>query len=292
MRCFECSSISSANDEGKERQRSRYGAQDLPREDRGLNALGADLSKGFICGGFVKNVETMLGQGNKNAWTRHCKRLDKATPMPGQGREETGPGTRKALATHSKITSIMFAAIFHFQSPPHNCQFGFDVALSGDGYVRSLRAMGMVIIDHNKQDIGSCRFQEMLKNAGIVPDVLIQKNDEEQKYQVVATHPMEVHVVNTAPQRVKKKKIAIAAFDVLQDYKVVKDVAVQVSEKRSRSAGRQITGSSSANDEGSKEKHGSRYGAQMGALFRQWWWRLWWWMGALFRQICREKIEV
>ena len=72
-------------------------------------------------------------------------------------------------------------------------QFGFDIALSGDGYVRSLRAMGMVIIDHNKQDIGSCRFQEMLKNAGIVPDVLIQKNDEEQKYQVVATHPMEVH---------------------------------------------------------------------------------------------------
>ena len=74
-------------------------------------------------------------------------------------------------------------------------------------------------------------FSEMLKNAGIVPDVLIQKNDEEQKYQVVATHPMEVHVVNPAPQRGKKKKVAIAASDVLQDYKVVKEEAVQVGEK-------------------------------------------------------------
>ena len=73
MRCFECSSISSANDEGKERQRSRYGAQDLPREDRGLKKLGADLSKGFICGGFVKKCRN-------NAWTRQQKRqcLDKA----------------------------------------------------------------------------------------------------------------------------------------------------------------------------------------------------------------------
>ena len=34
-----------------------------------------------------------------------------------------------------------------------------------------------------------------------------------------------------APQRGKKKKIAIAASDVLQDYKVVKEVAVQVGER-------------------------------------------------------------
>ena len=68
----------------------------------------------------------MPGQGIANAWIRRRQCLDKA-----------GKALAKALATHSKITSIMFAAIFQFQSPPHNCQFGFDVALSGDGYVRS-----------------------------------------------------------------------------------------------------------------------------------------------------------
>ena len=89
----------------------------------------------------------MPGQGNKNAWTRHCKRLDKATPMPGQGREETGPGTRKALAkalaTHSKITSIMFAAISASKpSAQVLSQVVLRIALSGDGYVRRcIRAM-------------------------------------------------------------------------------------------------------------------------------------------------------
>ena len=44
---------------------------DLPREDRGLNALAADLSKRFKCGGFVKKCRN-------NAWTRQQKCLDKA----------------------------------------------------------------------------------------------------------------------------------------------------------------------------------------------------------------------